>query len=136
MLRLGSLGAPFSNNSYIFETTYDFSEDTGAAGDYVMTAGASDAIMVRLLAVKVKTACTSGGSALLTVETSATADAFLNSEPVATFALGAVVSPTAATTGGNAGFIKLAADATLNFSIEAADLTAGKLVFVWEVMKF
>lgn len=136
MLRNGSVGSTFTNGSYIFETVYDFASDTGATGDYVMTAGADDAIMVKLLAIKVEAACTSGDAALLTVETSATADAFLNSEPVANFTLGAVVTPSVATTGGNAGFVKLAADATLNFSIEAHALTAGKLRFVWEVMKF
>jgi len=129
-LRVGTLGAGFSNESQIIETKYSFVADTGAIADYVMTAGASEAIMVKLLAIKVKTAATSGGSALLTVETSDTADAFLNSEAVASFTVGAVVLPD------TAGFVKVAAAGKLQFSIEAATLTAGELVFVWEVRNF
>lgn len=136
VLRKGTLGAPFSNESALIETVYDFAADTGATGDYVMSAGASEALMVRLVAIKVDAACTSAGSALLTVEHSTTADIFLNSEPVATFAAAAVVIPENATTGGTAGFCKLVATDTLDFSIEAAALTAGKLTFVWEVMKY
>ena len=135
-LRVGSFGAPLSNEIKLVETVYDFTADTGAIADYTLTAGADVDLMVKLVAVKVETAATSGGSALLTVETSATADAFLNSEPVATFAIGAVVIPENATTGGTAGFVKVAADATLQFSIEAATLLTGKLIFVWEVAKF
>jgi len=134
--RVGSFGAPFSNESRIMETVYDFSADTGAIADYVLTAAADKDLMVKLVAVKCETAATSGGSALLTVETTATADAFLNSEPVAGFALGAVVIPENATTGGTAGFVKVAATDTLQFSIEAATLLTGKLILVWEIMEF
>jgi len=136
MLRAGTLSSGFTNQTEIIETVYDFDADTGATGDYVMSLGAEKAMMVRLVAIKVVTACTSGGSALLTVELSTTADIFLNSEPVATFAVGAVVIPENATTGGTAGYVKLVADDTLDFSIEAEDLLTGKLVFVWEVAKF
>ena len=135
-LRLGSFGAPFGNESRIMETVYDFSADTGAVADYVLTAAADTDLMVKLVAIKSDVAPTSGGAALLTVETTATADAFLNSEPYATFALGSVVIPENATTGGTAGFVKVAATDTLQFSIEAAALTAGKLTFVWEIMEY
>jgi len=95
-----------------------------------MTAGASEAIMVKLIAIKVKTAATSGGSATLTVETSDTADAFLNSKAVASFTVGAVVRPD------TAGFVKVEAADKLQFSIEAAALLTGELTFVWEVRNF
>ncbi len=134
--RVGSFGAPFGNESRIMETVYDFSADTGAIADYVLTAAADKALMVKLVAVKGTAAATSGGAALLTVETTATADAFLNSEPFGSFTLGSVVIPENATTGGTAGFVKVAATDTLQFSIEAATLTAGKLTFVWEIMEY
>jgi len=130
VLRVGTLDSGFTNSTELIETTYDFASDTGAAADYVMTAAAGKAMMARLVAIKVVTACTSGGSATLTVETSGTADAFLNSEAVASFTIGSVILPDVA------GFVKVAADATLDFSIEVADLTAGKLTFVWELAKF
>lgn len=131
--RKGTFGAGFTGEEQIIETVYDFSADTGATGDYTLTAAASDTVMVKLIAVKTTTAPTSAGSALLTLETSATADAFLNSEPIATFSIGSVVIPENATTGGTHGYVKVAADATLQFSIEDAALTAGKMTFVWKV---
>lgn len=129
-LRKGSLGAGFSNEGQIFETVYDFDADTGAIGDYVMTAGASEDIMVKLHAIKVNTAVTSAGAAAITVKTSDTDNAFLTSEGKASFTLGAVVLPDVA------GFVKVAADATLVAEIEDAAATAGKLTFVWEVRNF
>ena len=136
VLRKGTLGAGFSNAAEQFETVYDFSLDAGAQGTFAMTAAASEACMARLVAIKVVTALV-GATATLTVDTSTTADAFLNSEPVASFSLGAVVIPENATTGGVAGFVKVAAADTLDFTIDAvADLTAGKLTFVWEVMNY
>ena len=74
-LRLGSFGAPFGNESRIMETVYDFSADTGAVADYVLTAAADTDLMVKLVAIKSDVAPTSAGAALLTVETTATADA-------------------------------------------------------------
>jgi len=130
MLRAGSFGAGWKNQGDIFETVYDFSEDTGATGTYVMTAGADAACMVKLLAVKVNTAVTSDGAATLIIGTSADDNAFLESEGKASFALGAVVLPDVA------GYVKLAADATLDVTVETAALTAGKLTFVWEVLPF
>ena len=126
-LRTGTLGEGFANEGQIFETVYDFDVDAGATGDFVMTAGASGPIMVKLHAIKVDTAVTSAGAAAITVKTSDTDDAFLASEGKASFAIGAVVLPD------TAGFVKLAADATLVAEVETADLTAGKLRFVWEV---
>jgi len=130
VLKAGTLGPSFSNDTQIIKTVYDFSADTGATGTYVMTAGAESACMVKLLAIKVDTAVTSDGSATLIVGTSADDNAFLQSEAKTSFALGAVVLPDVA------GFVKLAADATLDVTVEVAALTAGKLTFVWEIMKF
>jgi len=136
MLKTATFGAPFSNASEFYETTYDFSEDAGAQGDFVMTAATGDDLLVKLVGVKSTTAPTSAGSALLTVESDETADIFLNSEPVATFTVGSFVIPENATTGGTAGFVKVSATKKLQFSIEAADLTAGVMVFLWEIKKF
>jgi hypothetical protein len=130
MLKAGTLCPSFSNKPVLFETVYDFSEDTGALGTYVMTAGAEKACMVKLHAIKVNTAVTSDGSATLIVGTSADDNAYLASEAKASFTLGAVVLPDVA------GFIKLAADATLDVKVEVAALTAGKLTFVWEILSF
>jgi hypothetical protein len=130
VLRSGTLAPTFGNDSEVIKTVYDFSTDGGTAGTFVMTAGAESACMVKLLAIKVDTAVTSDGSATLIVGTSADDNAFLASEAKTSFALGAVVLPDVS------GFIKLAADATLDVTVEVAALTAGKLTFVWEVMKF
>lgn len=135
VLRAGTLAPTFGNDSEIIKTVYDFSKDTGATGTYVMTAGAEAACMVKLLAIKVDAAVTSAGAATLIVGTSADDNAFIESEGKASFTLGAVVTPASVTTGIN-GFVKLAADATLDVTVETAALTAGKLTFVWEVMKF
>jgi hypothetical protein len=135
VLRKLSFGAPFTNEVSTFETEYDFSKDAGATGTLAMTNAASEALMVRLVAVKTETAPL-GAGALLTVDTSTTADVFLNSEPIASFTLAGVFIPENATTGGTAGFVKVAAADTLDFTIEVAALTAGKLHFVWEVMKY
>lgn len=134
--RVGSFGAPFSNESKYLFTEYDFASDTGATGDYALTAAAENDLMVRLVAVKTETAPTSGGAALLTLESDATADAFLNSEPIASFTAGGVFIPENATTGGTEGFVKVAETKKLQFSIEAAALTAGKMTMVWEVMEY
>jgi len=136
MLKTGTFGAPFSNVSEFIETTYDFTEDAGAQGDFVMTAATGDDLLVKLVGVKAVVAPTSAGSALLTVESDETADIFLNSEPIATFTLASFTIPENATTAGTAGFVKVSATKKLQFSIEAADLTAGELVFLWEVKKF
>lgn len=135
VLRAGSFGQPFSNSAEFFETTYDFSSDAGAQGTFVMTAGASEACMVRLVAVKVETAVTSAGAATLSFETSTTANAFITTEGKASFSAGAVVTPESASTG-TEGFVKIAADDTLDVTVATADLTAGKFTCVWEVMKF
>lgn len=135
VLRAGSFGAPFSNSSDVFETTYDFSADTGAQATYVMSAGASEACMIKLIAVKVETACTSGGNATVSIETSTSANAFITTEAYGSFTEGAVVTPESASTG-TEGFVKIAADDTLDLTIATADLTAGKLICVWEVRKF
>ena len=129
-LRKGSLGAGFANEGQIFETVYDFTVDGGVAGDFTMTAGASEDIMVKLHAIKVNTAITSAGAATVTVKTSDTDEAFLAAEAKGTFTVGAVVLPD------TAGFVKVAADATLQMEIEDAAATAGKLTFVWEVRNF
>ena len=136
MLKTATFGAPFSNVSEFYETTYDFSSDTGAIADYVMTGATGDDLLVKLVGVKSTTAPTSGGSALLTVESDETADAFLNSEPVATFTVGSFIIPENATTGGTAGFVKVSATKKLQFSIEAATLLTGVMTFLWEVKKF
>jgi hypothetical protein len=130
VLKSGTLAPSFGNSSEVFTTVYDFSADGGTAGTFVMTAGASAACMVKLLAVKVAAAVTSTGAATIAVGTSASDSAFIDSEGKASFALGAVVTPDGASTG-NAGFIKLAADATLDVTVEVEDLNAGKLYFVW-----
>jgi len=130
VLKAGTLSPTFGSNTEIFETTYDFSADTGAVATYVMTAGAGAACMVKLLGVKTEVAPLSAGAATISVGTSASGTAFLTTEGKASFALGALVPPDVTT------FVKLAADATLDIAVGTAVLTAGKLICVWEVLKF
>ena len=135
VLRAGTFGSGFTNAIERFETTYDFTADAGAKATFVMTAGAEEACLVKLVAVKCKTAATSGGSATISLETSTTANAFITTEAVASFSLGAIVTPESATTG-TEGFVKVAADDTLDLTVATETLTAGKLVCVWEVLKY
>jgi len=135
VLKVGTLSPSFSNSSELLTTVYDFSADAGAAGAFVMTPAAGAACLVKLLAVKVDTAVTSAGAATLAVGTSDSASCFIDSEGKASFSLAAVVTPSSVTTG-NAGFVKLASGSTLDVTVEVAALTAGKLYFVWEILKY
>lgn len=118
-----TFGPLFSNEVALVKLTYDFAKDGGAVGNIEL--GKLGAKMLVVGAhVQVETACTSGGSATVTIgAATADADAFL------TTAHGAVASLTDdavwAETAGQ--ILVVAKDDTVRLTIGTAALTAGKI---------
>lgn len=124
------IGPLFSNEIQLVKLTYDFSKDTGAQGNYELGKLGAKCLVVGAH-THVETACTSGGSATVTIgAASADADAFL------TTAHGAVANLTDdavwAETAGQ--LLVIAKDDTIRLTIGTADLTAGKINVYLQVM--
>jgi len=134
-LKSGTLGGGFTNKPQIINTVYDFSADGGTKTTYVMTPAASEDLLVKLVGMRVDTAPISSGAATIGVGTSDTAAAFVTTEGKATFVLNSFITPEACTTGTES-FVKLASGSTLDCDVATEVLTAGKITFVWEIMKF
>jgi len=134
-LKVGTLGGGFRNKPEIINTVYDFSVDGGTIKSYVMTAAASEDLLVKLVGMRVDTAITSTGAATLTVGNSDTAAAYVTTQGKATFTLNSFITPEACTTG-TEGFVKLASGSTLTCAPATEVFSAGKVTFVWEVLKF
>lgn len=115
------LGAYKDKKEELAKMVYSFAADTGAQGTYSLGKFTADAIITSGV-VYVKTACTSGASATVTIGTSSgDTDAFLTTAngAVANLTLGASFHQ-AATEG-----LKVAANETVDLVIGTADLTAG-----------
>jgi hypothetical protein len=134
MLKSNVFGQQFSNETKFVSFQYDFSEDTGAVANYVLSDAPGYDMAVRLAYVYVNTAPTSAGAAVLTLETTALTDKFINSEAIATFTVGSAIAAVDCTAG-RSDWVKVASTDTIQFAPEVADLTAGKLTFVFEVRK-
>lgn len=134
-LRNGTLSAGFRNHPEIINTVYDFSVDGGTKTTYVMTPAAGEDMLVKLVGMRVDAAFASTGSMTLTVGNSDTATAYVTTEALATFVLNSFITPEACSTG-TEGFVKLASGSTLDCAIATEVVTAGKITFVWEVLKF
>jgi hypothetical protein len=123
-------GNPFSGGREIIEVEYDFAQDGGSVGALdVMTAQAD--MVVHNIIAKVKTLCTSGGSATVSLGKSGDAAGLMGSTAVASLTAGAVIDQASIGSG-----YKLAEDEVVQMEIGTAALTAGKIVFVMEVSKF
>lgn len=112
------------------EFVYDFAKDGGATGalDVVKV---KDACVLRNAYYKVNTACTSGGSATVSLGKSGDAAGIVAATAVASLTAGAVIDSASIGTG-----YKLAADDVVQLSIGTAALTAGKITVVIELAKF
>lgn len=122
-------GAPSSIGHEKYLVTYDFSEDGGATADTYTLIEFSTACAVKLEALRVKTAGTSGGSATVTLGIEAGTE-YLSAEAVATFALGAIVNAD-----DPGAYFKVEADEKMVLSIGTAALTAGKFEMLFDVIQ-
>lgn len=124
-----TISPAFSNIRDMVRVTYDFSLDGGAAGDYdVLTA--DGACLVRCIGANVKTAVTSGGSLDLDLGKGAGGVEFLSSVAVASLTLNSF-QPSA-----SQAFVKLADGEKIVMGIDTAAATAGKVEFIFEIVKF
>jgi len=123
--------APFSNDVEIIRVQYDFANDAGATGALdVLTC--TEACVVRFKHGVVKTECTSGGSATLILGLSGgDTDAFLDatSGAVANLTGSAIIQPEATNP------VYVAAAGKIIQTIGTATFTAGKIEYVFEIMK-
>ena len=119
-----------SEKRELIEIEYDFAKDGGAVSA-IDIFKAIDAMMVMVAYMKVKTTCTSGGSATVSVGKSGDAAGLVAATAVASLTAGAAID------GASIGSVyKLAADDVVQMDIAVAALTAGKIVFGFEVIKF
>lgn len=109
------------------EVEYDFANDGGATGSLDLFIP-KEAMVCELAYLKVKTLCTSGGSATVAVGVSGGAG-LVAATAVASLTAGAVIVPAAHP-------VKLAADAAVQLTIGTAALTAGKIIVVFKLSQF
>jgi len=123
-------GAQFANAEEVIRVVYDFSQDGGATGDYDVLVSKGDS-MVKLEYAIVKTAVTSGGSMTMDLGKGNTGVEFMSGQAVAGLTAGAIFKPTYATS-----MLKLADGEKINMGLNVAAATAGKVEFVFKVMKY
>ena len=119
------VGAPFSNQKELVKVVYDFAQDTGAIADYDVLVADGD-IYVQLVNVNVITAVTSADACLLDLGKGAGGVEFWSDKLKGALTL-------ASQQGGSLAVVKLAATEKIVLGVEAFDLTAGKLEFIFEV---
>ncbi len=122
--------APYTNEIEVVRVTYDFAKDGGAVGALDLFE-APAASLVKLAEMHVQTACTSGGSATVSAGKSADLAGMIGATAVASLTAGAAILG-AAIDGSHA----LAAADVVKMEIATAALTAGKIDFVFHVIKF
>ena len=107
----------------IVKIVYDFSTDTGAVAAY-NGFRAKQKMVVSKAYMKVQTACTSGGSATVSLGQTGSVASLVAATAVASLTANAVIAGVSAT---GAGGIALAVDDYVLFDIAVAALTAGKI---------
>lgn len=125
-----TLGALFSNELRVEKLTYDFAQDGGAVGTIDLATFSRKCLVTRAY-VHVETACTSGGSATVTVginDTDIDAYATTSTGAVANLVDDAVLY--VATTAAHVAQV----NDTIRVTIGTADLTAGKFNVYVEYM--
>jgi hypothetical protein len=110
--------------------TYDYSVDGGSVGALDIFK-AKEKCVVKLAEMYVKTACTSGGSATVSVGKTGDLAGMVAATAVASLTADAVILGAAL----DASHV-LAADDIVKMDIAVAALTAGKIEMVFEVIKF
>lgn len=119
------VGGSFSNEVLISRVIWDFSVDGGAIGTLKLLK-AADKIAVRLLGVRVHTAVTSAGALTMNVG-EANGDSMISGWAKADISVDAIKQGAAP--------VLLDANEYVGMSILAATATAGKLEFVFEVIR-
>lgn len=114
----------------LIKVVYDFAKDGGAVAALDLFK-AKEACLVVLAYMKVKTACTSGGSATVSVGKTGDLTGMVGSTAVASLTADATILGAAI----DASHV-LAADNVVQLDIGTAALTAGKIEVVFEVIKF
>lgn len=122
------VGAPFPNAAEIVRVVYDFAEDGGATAGTLELLEAKEKIAVKLKHAHVLAAATSAGSATVSVGKGSSGDEFLDAQAVAGLTLNAALA-------GEGGVVYLAAGDKIEQNIATAALTAGKIEYVFEVIK-
>lgn len=128
----------FGNQKSIVKVVYDFSKDAGATGALDLLVASGDMVITSFHA-KVLTTCTSGGSATIDVGVSGgDTDILLDGFAVASMTAGALIMPTIVEGTPNVMPmpLKLASGGKIIQTIGVAAFTAGKVEYVFEVMKF
>lgn len=134
--RAKTLGSTFSKSEEFERVVYDFAKDGGATSTLTLYTAAADLIVTHFH-MYVKTACTSGGSATVSVGVNGAATAFVTvaQGAVASLTLGAFFQANVVLTEGTPNTAvfplprKLASGGTITMTIGTAALTAGVLEF-------
>lgn len=116
----------------VVKMEYDFANDTGAVANYVGFV-AKQKMVVKKAIMKVKTTCTSGGAATVSLGKTGSAAALVAATAVASLTADAIIAGVA---GLGSGGVILAADDSVFFDIATAALTAGKIEAEITVSKF
>lgn len=119
----------WTNELQIMRLVYDFALDAGAQATLDL-AVAPNGMVIHSAYANVKTACTSGGSATVSVGVDTDVDAVIDETAVASLTAGALIAPVTNNP------VLVAATKKVNLTIATADLTAGKIEVVLVVSKF
>lgn len=122
-----TVGLVFPNQAEIIRVVWDFEVDGGAVAAYtVLTADSS--CIVSLKAMVVKTAATSGGSMTVDLGKGTSGAEIVSNK--------AVAAMTAENLTVGLAPVQLDAAEVVSMNIEAAAATAGKVEFIFEVLKY
>jgi len=133
-----SANGGFQNEKQILKVVYDFAKDGGATGALDLFTAQDDIVITGFYA-KVLTTCTSGGSMVLDVGVSGgDTDILLDGVAVASLTANSMHIPPVVEGTPNvlALPMKLADNGKIIQTIGTAALTAGKIEYVFEFMKF
>ena len=122
------VGPSFPNAAEIVRVTYDFAKDGGAIGDYDVIEADSECI-VKVKHILCKDAILSADAVNIDLGKGDGGTEFLSNALKASFATNAVQTGTAGAA------VRLAAGEKIVLGIEAFAVTAGKVEFVFEVVK-
>lgn len=125
-----TLPAPMGNVAEYIRVVWDFSVDGGAVADFDVFE-ADSAMIVKLAAAIVKTAATSTDAMVVDLGKSAGGTDFWSDKAVAALTLNSVHTADTKETG-----VYLADGDKIVMGIEAFAATAGKIEFIFELMKF
>jgi hypothetical protein len=121
-----NVGGPFGNSVEIIRAEYDFAVDAGGVGDLTILTAESECVVFLKYAL-VKTAVTSGGSLTFDLGKGASGNEMINDKAVAALTLDSLHVGAAP--------VELTAGEIVNFQIDTAAATAGKIEFVFEVYR-